>query len=69
MQTEQLRRLRDISVAIGENALNVLPFHARETGYRMRDRIVEVFTDLPVCIEDLIGVRRFAEIMTERRMS
>ena len=34
MDAQKFRRLGDIALAIGENPLDVLPFHTRQAGYR-----------------------------------
>ena len=60
VDTKKLCRLGYVPTAIGENALNVLPFDSGEgwnTGWGVA--LGRVRTQFHVCIENLIGIGRF----------
>ena len=65
MQTEQFSGLRNVALAVHQDALDVLPLDAREgrnfRGYRLNSR--RLVSESLIASQNLIGIRRLAHIV------
>src|SRR5215831_18215497 len=69
MDSEQFRCLRYIAVAVGKDALNVLPFHPCKRRYCGRSMLFSrPQVEIGVCSEDLFRIRRFAEVVVGAKL-